>query len=239
MSSRADHRRRERSWEREDRDRGRDRDRDKDRYSRNTRTGGHRDAGRRRDSRSRSPRRDRRDHDKDRDYKSSRRDDRHDYDRDRDDRRPDRKEDRKSERKSERKDERRDHYTPERTTSRDKIVRSKEPPRLGEPQRPQDTRSDVQFVVRTQSPKHDVPVPTSSKPILDPDTPVEEGEEMDVTTAEDESMTAMMGLTGFGSTKGKHVEGNQEGTTNVKKIRTWRQYMNRRGGFNRPLDKIK
>jgi hypothetical protein len=23
------------------------------------------------------------------------------------------------------------------------------------------------------------------------------------------------------------------------KIRTWRQYMNRRGGFNRPLDKVK
>lgn len=33
--------------------------------------------------------------------------------------------------------------------------------------------------------------------------------------------------------QGKHVEGNQEGITNVKKMRTWRQYMNRRGGFNR------
>jgi len=62
---------------------------------------------------------------------------------------------------------------------------------------------------------------------------------MDVTTVEEESMMGMMGLTGFGSTKGKHVEGNQEGTANVKKMRTWRQYMNRRGGFNRPLDKIK
>ncbi|KAJ3503970.1 hypothetical protein NLJ89_g8191 [Agrocybe chaxingu] len=40
-------------------------------------------------------------------------------------------------------------------------------------------------------------------------------------------------------TQGKHVEGNQEGAANVKKQRTWRQYMNRRGGFNRPLDKIK
>jgi len=52
-------------------------------------------------------------------------------------------------------------------------------------------------------------------------------------------MMAMMGVTGFGSTKGKHVEGNQEGAAQVKKMRTWRQYMNRRGGFNRPLDKIK
>jgi len=49
----------------------------------------------------------------------------------------------------------------------------------------------------------------------------------------------MMGMSGFGTTKGTHVEGNQEGAVNVKKIRTWRQYMNRRGGFNRPLDKIK
>ena len=66
---------------------------------------------------------------------------------------------------------------------------------------------------------------------------------------DDAGMMAAMGLTGFGSTKvrtlvnfsslqltpsqGKHVEGNQEGATDVKKIRTWRQYMNRRGGFNR------
>jgi len=52
-------------------------------------------------------------------------------------------------------------------------------------------------------------------------------------------MMAMMGLTGFGTTKGKQVEGNQEGSVQIKKMRTWRQYMNRRGGFNRPLDKIK
>jgi len=52
-------------------------------------------------------------------------------------------------------------------------------------------------------------------------------------------MMAMMGLNGFGTTKGKHIAGNQEGAVNVKKQRTWRQYMNRRGGFNRPLDKIK
>lgn len=43
--------------------------------------------------------------------------------------------------------------------------------------------------------------PIPSKPVLDPDTPAEEGEEMDVTTVEEESMAAMMGLTGFGSTK--------------------------------------
>ena len=62
---------------------------------------------------------------------------------------------------------------------------------------------------------------------------------MDAINDDDAAMMAMMGLSGFGSTKGKPVEGNQEGAVNIKKMRTWRQYMNRRGGFNRPLDKIK
>ncbi|KIY68626.1 DUF1777-domain-containing protein [Cylindrobasidium torrendii FP15055 ss-10] len=55
----------------------------------------------------------------------------------------------------------------------------------------------------------------------------------------DAAMMAMMGLSGFGTTKNKAVTGNQEGGADIKKTRTWRQYMNRRGGFNRPLDKIK
>lgn len=114
-------------------------------------------------------------------------------------------------------DERREHHSPERITPRDKDIRPKEPSRHGEAKRPQEARSDVQFIVRGQSPKSesfltppamdtqfgmpdDVPVPTSSKSILDPDTPIEENE-MNATTAEDESMMAMMGLTGFGSTK--------------------------------------
>lgn len=49
----------------------------------------------------------------------------------------------------------------------------------------------------------------------------------------------MMGFGGFGTTKGKKVAGNDAGAAEVKKERTWRQYMNRKGGFNRPLDKIK
>ncbi|KAJ4000067.1 hypothetical protein F5050DRAFT_1563635, partial [Lentinula boryana] len=47
---------------------------------------------------------------------------------------------------------------------------------------------------------------------------------------EDDAMMAMMGVAGCPvshSTQGKHVEGNQEGSVNVKKSRTWRQYMNR------------
>jgi len=78
------------------------------------------------------------------------------------------------------------------------------------------------------------------------DDVIEEGEAMDTTNEDDTAMMAMMGMSGFGTTKvwspfllfcmnspfytalqGTHVEGNQEGAVNVKKIRTWRQYMNR------------
>jgi hypothetical protein len=89
------------------------------------------------------------------------------------------------------------------------------------------------------------PQPGSSKVeenVLDDEQ--EEGEEMDAVNEEDAAMMGMMGMSGFGSTKvsnaidlskyplirsqGKHVTGNQEGVVNIKKIRTWRQYMNRR-----------
>ena len=41
--------------------------------------------------------------------------------------------------------------------------------------------------------------------------------------------------TSFSSTHGKHVPGNDFGYARVKPHREYRQYMNRRGGFNRPL----
>ncbi|AFR96409.1 U4/U6.U5 tri-snRNP-associated protein 3 [Cryptococcus neoformans] len=52
-------------------------------------------------------------------------------------------------------------------------------------------------------------------------------------------IAAMMGFGGFNSTKKKGIGQNVEGDASVHKQRTWRQYMNRRGGFNRPLDKVK
>ncbi|KAG8833532.1 hypothetical protein FRC17_010564 [Serendipita sp. 399] len=64
-------------------------------------------------------------------------------------------------------------------------------------------------------------------------------ETKEVGEAGEEDVMALMGFTGFGSTKGQAVEGNQEGAVKINKQRTWRQYMNRRGGFNRPLDKVK
>lgn len=51
-------------------------------------------------------------------------------------------------------------------------------------------------------------------------------------------MMKIMGFGNFDSTKGKKVNGNDIYVANIPKKRRYRQYMNRRGGFNRPLDFI-
>jgi U4/U6.U5 tri-snRNP-associated protein 3 len=50
------------------------------------------------------------------------------------------------------------------------------------------------------------------------------------------SMMKLMGFSDFNTTKGKHVPGNDTYAANIVQKRKYRQYMNRRGGFNRPLD---
>ncbi|EPQ58181.1 hypothetical protein GLOTRDRAFT_120022 [Gloeophyllum trabeum ATCC 11539] len=112
--------------------------------------------------------------------------------------------------------------------------------------RPPPERSELKDPTAPQSRSESVPETSKALRSIgrdestEPADGAEEGEAMDDATNDDDAaMMAMMGLTGFGTTKGKHVEGNQEGAVDVKKMRTWRQYMNRRGGFNRPLDKIK
>ena len=59
---------------------------------------------------------------------------------------------------------------------------------------------------------------------------------------EQKKMMEMMGFGGFGTTKGKAVEDNHSsaarGAASKNKGRKYRQYMNRKGGFNRPLDKM-
>lgn len=49
------------------------------------------------------------------------------------------------------------------------------------------------------------------------------------------AMQAMMGFGGFGTTKNKKVAGNNVGAVKKDKKLEYRQYMNRQGGFNRPL----
>ena len=75
-------------------------------------------------------------------------------------------------------------------------------------------------------------------------TPIKSNNDGDDEEVDDEqqAMMQMMGIGGFGSTKGKAVEDNQSsaarGAASKNKGRKYRQYMNRKGGFNRPLDKM-
>ncbi|KAF9426704.1 U4/U6.U5 small nuclear ribonucleoprotein [Podila epigama] len=64
---------------------------------------------------------------------------------------------------------------------------------------------------------------------MEPEKPLEE-----MTPEEQEArMMALMGFGGFDSTKGKKVAGADVSGADIKQQRTYRQYMNRRGGFNR------
>lgn len=55
-------------------------------------------------------------------------------------------------------------------------------------------------------------------------------------TESEQEMMKMLGFCTFNSSKNKKVEGNEEGAVHVILKRKYRQYMNRKGGFNRPLD---
>ena len=60
---------------------------------------------------------------------------------------------------------------------------------------------------------------------------------------QEEQMRRLLGFNGFGSTKGEAVDDNQStaarGGAAKNKARKYRQYMNRKSGFNRPLEKMK
>ena len=63
-------------------------------------------------------------------------------------------------------------------------------------------------------------------------------EDEDIVVEEDDglaAMQAMMGFGGFGTTKQKKVAGNDVSAVRKEKKTEYRQYMNRVGGFNRPL----
>merc|ERR1711974_550122 len=53
---------------------------------------------------------------------------------------------------------------------------------------------------------------------------------------EEMDMMAVMGFGNFDTTKNKKIKGNDVGDVNILAKRKYRQYMNRKGGFNRPLD---
>lgn len=59
-------------------------------------------------------------------------------------------------------------------------------------------------------------------------------------TQEAVDMIQLMGFSGFDTSKGKsHTDGSVKAhAASVQVKRKYRQYMNRRGGFNRPLDQV-
>lgn len=89
---------------------------------------------------------------------------------------------------------------------------------------------------------NDKPAGTGSKGQMDDvsnDKDGKEGEDKDDDDDDAEAqMAAMMGFGGFGSTKGEKVKGNGAAGAISKPAKRveYRQYMNRAGGFNRPLD---
>ncbi|KAG8440879.1 hypothetical protein GDO86_006567 [Hymenochirus boettgeri] len=64
-------------------------------------------------------------------------------------------------------------------------------------------------------------------------------EDLEGKTDEEIEMMKLMGFGTFDTTKGKKVDGSVNAyAINVSQKRKYRQYMNRKGGFNRPLDFI-
>uniref|UniRef100_A0A8C8B285 U4/U6.U5 small nuclear ribonucleoprotein 27 kDa protein n=1 Tax=Otus sunia TaxID=257818 RepID=A0A8C8B285_9STRI len=64
-------------------------------------------------------------------------------------------------------------------------------------------------------------------------------EDLQGKTEEEIEMMKTMGFASFDTTKGKKVDGAANAyAINVSQKRKYRQYMNRKGGFNRPLDFI-
>ena len=65
--------------------------------------------------------------------------------------------------------------------------------------------------------------------------PLEDDDEVVIEDDGMAAMQAMMGFGGFGTTHQKKVPGNDISAVRKEKKTEYRQYMNRVGGFNRPL----
>ncbi|KAM0239177.1 hypothetical protein ACHAPO_003148 [Fusarium lateritium] len=219
---------------------GRDRDNDRDRRgyrSRSRERRGYRD-------RSRSP--DRRNNHRDGDRNRPKdRGPRHHDDRDKRDRRRDDGEDAPT---RPRRDDRRDDDRDRRGKSRRSASPQSRSPSSNETTLPTRTRPEVKrpaphmsFNVGSRASRS--PPPLASHPEREEETArSEDGQVSEVEdepmVAEDDDMAAMqamMGFGGFGTTKNQKVSGNNAGGVRKEKKTEYRQYMNRNGGFNRPL----
>ncbi|EZG88167.1 hypothetical protein GNI_005150 [Gregarina niphandrodes] len=114
----------------------------------------------------------------------------------------------------------------------------------------EETAPDVQASEAWQRMLKEREASTAPRPA--PDSEDDDGEGMDISdnedrpaedaprTAEDEVLLSMMGFASFDSSKGKTHQGQDVVEGGVRKTtkRKYRQYMNRKGGFNRPLSPV-
>ncbi|MCJ1395715.1 hypothetical protein MMC18_008601 [Xylographa bjoerkii] len=97
---------------------------------------------------------------------------------------------------------------------------------ITKPTKPQPTAAPIVDKMQVDSPATDPVAPVKAKP-----KPVPE-EDSDPEIAQ---MRALMGFAGFKTTKNTKVAGNNVYAVRKEKKTEYRQYMNRVGGFNRPL----
>lgn len=143
---------------------------------------------------------------------------------------PGRRRDRSRERERDR-DRRRRHSRERRRRSVERVrVKSRDRDRERDRERERHRRS----YSRSRSRERDRPKPKLKSTANE--RPVITEADLQGKTPEEQEMMRMMGFCGFDTTKGKKVDGNDVGAVHVILKRKYRQYMNRKGGFNRPLD---
>lgn len=91
------------------------------------------------------------------------------------------------------------------------------------------TRSRSRSFDRERSYERQRKAPTAERPQIT-------AADLEGKSQDEQDMLKTMGFCNFDTTKGKKVEGNDVGAVHVILKRKYRQYMNRKGGFNRPLD---
>ena len=142
--------------------------------------------------------------------------------------------------KKDRRDKERPRHRRSRTRSRSRSPRHSRRERSNSPQHhrasKKERRSDSPITdyltLGNVRPKTSTALSKDQPIILDP-------KNLEGKTEEEIEMMKVMGFAGFETTKGKHVEGAcNASAANIQQKRRYRQYMNRKGGFNRPLDPV-
>ncbi|XP_068131015.1 U4/U6.U5 small nuclear ribonucleoprotein 27 kDa protein [Hyperolius riggenbachi] len=137
--------------------------------------------------------------------------------------------------------ERRRERRRSRSASRERERRRRERSRSRERRR---SRSRSPHRRRSRSPRRHRSSSLSPTRLKDKDGKVAKerqiaAEDLEGKTEEEIEMIKLMGFGSFNTTKGRKVDGSVNAyAINVSQKRKYRQYMNRKGGFNRPLDFI-